>query len=312
MSAKTGRAGYSPVCGNEWVRGVCEKPRIKCSDCPHQCWLPVTDEVVRWHLSGSDDRGRECVMGVYPMLLDERCFFLAVDFDGEKWEDDALACIETCERLKVPATLERSRSGTGGHVWIFFAEAIPAASLPATAMSWSMSAIISPRAASSSSRAALERLRAIPEGEGLDAAMLARMFERRCARYEAVGYTWKSISSANPPTSSSKSTARYTWPRPKPTAATAAKTRSCKNTTISSCASSPKTSANTSTPFSTPSCAPSPPALGPDGLSRSGGAEAPKVLQKLVTTEQMTMKRIMFANHVSAHLGRLLSLAEQG
>jgi len=67
-SAKSGKAGYSPVCGNEWVRGVCEKPRIKCNDCPHQRRLPVTDDVVRCHLSGADDRRRDFVAGVYPML----------------------------------------------------------------------------------------------------------------------------------------------------------------------------------------------------------------------------------------------------
>lgn len=74
-SVKTGKVGYSPMCGNEWVRGICEKPRIKCSDCPHQKWLAVTDDVIRRHLSGLDDRGRPFVAGVYPMLLDERCFF---------------------------------------------------------------------------------------------------------------------------------------------------------------------------------------------------------------------------------------------
>ena len=126
-SAKTGKAGYSPVCGNEWVRGICEKPRIKCGDCPHQKWLPVTDEVIRRHLSGSDERGKSFVAGVYPMLLDERCFFLAVDFDEGDWAADAGAFLETCGRLKVPAVLEKSRSGKGGHVWIFFGEAIPAA-----------------------------------------------------------------------------------------------------------------------------------------------------------------------------------------
>jgi len=126
-SVKTGKAGYSPVCGNEWVRGVCEKPRIKCSDCPHQKWLPVTDDVIRRHLSGVDERGRPFVAGVYPMLLDEHCFFLAVDFDEGDWAADARAFLETCGRLKVPAVLERSRSGEGGHVWVFFAEAIPAA-----------------------------------------------------------------------------------------------------------------------------------------------------------------------------------------
>lgn len=125
-SRKTGKSGYQPACGNEWVRGVCEKPRIKCSECPHQRWLPVTDDVIRWHLSGADDRGQPFVMGVYPMLLDERCWFLAADFDGKDWAEDAKAFLETCGRLDVPAALERSRSGNGGHAWIFFAEAVPA------------------------------------------------------------------------------------------------------------------------------------------------------------------------------------------
>ena len=58
-SKKTGRAGYAPACGNEWVRGICEKPRIKCGDCPHRAFLPVTDEVIRWHLSGKD--ARSCI-----------------------------------------------------------------------------------------------------------------------------------------------------------------------------------------------------------------------------------------------------------
>lgn len=120
VSGKTGRAGYSPVCGNEWVRGVCEKPRIKCSECPHQNWLPVTDDVVRWHLSGKDAAGRDFVMGVYPMLLDETCSFLAVDFDGESWRGDSLAYLDTCRAKGVSAALERSRSGNGGHVWMFF------------------------------------------------------------------------------------------------------------------------------------------------------------------------------------------------
>ena len=82
-SARTGRAGYQPACGNEWARGLCEKPRVKCSECSHQSWLPVTDEVVRRHLSGADEFGRPFVMGIYPMLRDERCYFLAVDFDGQ-------------------------------------------------------------------------------------------------------------------------------------------------------------------------------------------------------------------------------------
>lgn len=125
-SRKTGRAGYQPACGNEWLRGICEKPRIKCSDCAHQRWLPVTEPVIRWHLSGEDERHQPFVMGVYPMLLDERCWFVAADFDKAEWRQDALAFLATCTALGVPAALERSRSGNGGHVWIFFAEAIPA------------------------------------------------------------------------------------------------------------------------------------------------------------------------------------------
>lgn len=126
-SRKTGRAGYALACGNEWIPGVCAKPRIKCADCPNRRFLPVTDDVIRWHLSGQDPSGRECVIGVYPMLQDETTFLLAVDFDGEGWSQDALAFQETCRRLALPAALERSRSGHGGHVWFFFDEAVPAA-----------------------------------------------------------------------------------------------------------------------------------------------------------------------------------------
>jgi superfamily II DNA or RNA helicase/very-short-patch-repair endonuclease len=87
----------------------------------------LTDEVIRWHLSGFDKAGKSFVAGIYPMLLDETCFFLAVDFDKEGWRDDSRAFIETCLALGVPAALERSRSGRGGHVWLFFEEAITAA-----------------------------------------------------------------------------------------------------------------------------------------------------------------------------------------
>jgi superfamily II DNA or RNA helicase/very-short-patch-repair endonuclease len=125
-SRKTGRAGYSPVCGNEWVQGICEKPRIKCSECPHQRFLPVTDDVIRWHLQGHDDHSRDFVMGVYPMLLDETCFFLAADFDKTTWQDDVAAILETCRQMNLPVVLERSRSGRGGHIWFFFNEPVPA------------------------------------------------------------------------------------------------------------------------------------------------------------------------------------------
>ena len=126
-SRKTGRSGYAPACANEWVRGVCEKPRIKCAECPNRRFLPVTDDVIRWHLSGRDPEGQPFVAGVYPLLQDETCFFLAVDFDKAGWRDDAAAFLDTCRHLNLPAALERSRSGRGAHVWFFFDEAIPAA-----------------------------------------------------------------------------------------------------------------------------------------------------------------------------------------
>jgi superfamily II DNA or RNA helicase/very-short-patch-repair endonuclease len=126
-SHKTGRSGYAPACANEWVRGVCEKPRIKCAECPNRRFLPVTDDVIRWHLSGCDPEGQPFVAGVYPLLQDETCFFLAVDFDKTGWRDDAAAFLETCRHLNLPAALERSRSGRGAHVWFFFEEAMPAA-----------------------------------------------------------------------------------------------------------------------------------------------------------------------------------------
>ena len=82
QNQKTGKKGYSPACANEWVRGVCEKPRVKCGECPNQAFLPVTADTVLDHLQGRH------VIGVYPMLKDETCWFLAADFDKEAWRED--------------------------------------------------------------------------------------------------------------------------------------------------------------------------------------------------------------------------------
>ena len=125
-SLRTGKSGYAPACANEWRPGVCEKPRIRCAVCPNRQFLPVTDDVIHWHLTGADDAGEPCTAGVYPMLLDETCHLLAVDFDGKTWEDDASAYLSTCTTRGVPAALERSRSGNGGHVWLFFDTAVAA------------------------------------------------------------------------------------------------------------------------------------------------------------------------------------------
>ncbi len=123
-SRATGKTGYSPVCSNEWVSGICEKPRVKCAVCQHRSFLPVTDDVIRRHLIGTDERGNDFIAGVYPMLLDETCFFLAIDLDKANWQDDAIAVLETCRRFDVPAALERSRSGNGGHIHDLYRELI--------------------------------------------------------------------------------------------------------------------------------------------------------------------------------------------
>jgi superfamily II DNA or RNA helicase/very-short-patch-repair endonuclease len=124
-SRKTGKSGYSPACANEWIRGLCDRRTVKCTDCPNRRFLPVTDDVIRRHLLGQDSDGREFVMGLYPMLLDETCFLLAADFDKESWREDAAAVQETCRQSGFPCALERSRSGNGAHLWLFFEESVP-------------------------------------------------------------------------------------------------------------------------------------------------------------------------------------------
>ncbi|MBN8886812.1 MAG: DEAD/DEAH box helicase [Rudaea sp.] len=119
-SKSTGKAGYAPACANEWRPGVCEKPRIKCSDCLHRQFIPLTDAVVYDHLAGKQ------TIGVYSLLTDDTCHFLAVDFDEAQWREDARAFIQSCRELGVPAALEISRSGNGAHVWVFFTSSVAA------------------------------------------------------------------------------------------------------------------------------------------------------------------------------------------
>jgi superfamily II DNA or RNA helicase len=122
MNSTTGRKGYSPACGNEWVRGVCEKPRVKCSECPNQAFRPLNDQVFLDHLQGRH------TIGVYPLLKDETCWFLAADFDKESWLDDVSAFVDSCRAIGIPTAVERSRSGNGAHVWFFFSSPVPAVS----------------------------------------------------------------------------------------------------------------------------------------------------------------------------------------
>src|SRR5262249_54328139 len=115
------------ACANEWVRGICEKPRIKCAECPHRRFLPVTDDVIRWHLSGRDDTGQPFVAGVLPVLWDGEGFFLSPYLHKDGWREAAAAFSETCRRRNLPCAVERSRSGRGAHAWLLFEEAVPAA-----------------------------------------------------------------------------------------------------------------------------------------------------------------------------------------
>ena len=138
-SNNSGRSGYAPACANdkfawkanlhgeaalrakamdgpsEWRAGICEKPRIKCSQCGHRSLVPLSDAVIYDHLAG------ERTIGVYPLLEDDTCYFLAVDFDEAEWRDDARAFVQSCEMLDISVALEISRSGQGAHAWVFFA-----------------------------------------------------------------------------------------------------------------------------------------------------------------------------------------------
>lgn len=121
LSQKTGKSGYSPVCKDEWSRGICKKPRMKCSECPNRELLPLDGNAVRKHLEGAQ------VLGIYPMLKNENCYFLAVDFDKDGWRENVFAFKETCLQEGIFVTIERSRSGNGAHAWIFFEDEISAA-----------------------------------------------------------------------------------------------------------------------------------------------------------------------------------------
>ena len=119
-SEKTGNSGYSPACGNEWQAGICrkmEKPPVKCANC---LLIPLTDKVIYEHLTGKR------TIGVYPLLTDDTCHFLAADLDEAEWREDAKAFYQSCQELGVPVALEISRSGKGAHAWVFFTGSVSA------------------------------------------------------------------------------------------------------------------------------------------------------------------------------------------
>ena len=119
---KDGTWAYRPAGKKNWQAVLASRPKDhKKVDRETRTLYAVTDEVIRQHLTGKK------TIGIYPILLDETCWFLAADFDKCTWQEDSLAFLAACQRAGIPAYLERSRSGNGGHVWIFFALPIPAA-----------------------------------------------------------------------------------------------------------------------------------------------------------------------------------------
>ncbi len=118
--SREGKSGYSPVCLNEWKKGICRKPTVKCSNCENKLYDALNYDSIDDHL-----RGKE-ILGIYPLLLEDDCYFLAIDFDDEGWQKDITVLREICSKKNIPFAVERSRSGNGAHVWFFFEDKISA------------------------------------------------------------------------------------------------------------------------------------------------------------------------------------------
>ena len=126
-SLSSGKSGYAPTCRNEWVRGVCAKPQVKCGECFNQAFVPISDAAIRSHLGDTGaSKSANLTLGVYPLLRDETCWFLAADFDKKSWLQDVAAFRDASKARGIPVAIERSRSGNGAHAWIFFTEPVPA------------------------------------------------------------------------------------------------------------------------------------------------------------------------------------------
>ena len=108
---KDGKVGYTPFCGNEWGRGICRKPKIKCAECTNRRFIPLSASLIRDHLQGKR------LFGSYPMRPDDTTWFLALDFDEEDWQKNVSAFRETCKQYNIIPAVERSRSGNGAHIW---------------------------------------------------------------------------------------------------------------------------------------------------------------------------------------------------
>lgn len=117
---KQGRSGYSVACANEWQRGICNKPKVKCGECNYREYLPLDKQAVYDHLAGKK------TIGLYPLSTEDQCWLLAADFDKTDWQQAAAAFRQACDDWGVSCAVERSRSGNGAHVWVFFEQAIAA------------------------------------------------------------------------------------------------------------------------------------------------------------------------------------------
>ena len=138
----TGRVGYYPQCDNFWRRGICPKAsgaKIRCQDCNNRCWTKLGSTQVENHLCGLKADASD-VIGIYPLFPDGTCRFLVFDFDNHddgaetqdyantdnSWVDEVDALRAIGQENEIPMLVERSRSGKGAHVWIFFDAPIPA------------------------------------------------------------------------------------------------------------------------------------------------------------------------------------------
>lgn len=138
---KTGKNGYYTQCFNRWDRGchIQKKDGVRCKDCELRAYKPVTLPLIKAHMNGTDPNGND-VVAIYPMLENNLCQLLVFDFDNhakgaeqedyanidDRWKEEINALRRICKNLDVDAVVERSRSGCGAHLWIFFKEMIPA------------------------------------------------------------------------------------------------------------------------------------------------------------------------------------------